>query len=78
MNDPEWTVLPGLSDYQATLAAMEARVEAIQAGAAPEAIWLLEHPPLYTAGTSAACQDRPTPSHQPRKVAAATTCTTGT
>ena len=54
MNDPvEWTDLPGLADYAATLAAMEARAEAIRAGTAREAIWLLEHPPLYTAGTSA-------------------------
>jgi lipoyl(octanoyl) transferase len=48
----EWTHLPGLADYAETLAAMEARVAAIAAGTAPEAIWLLEHPPLYTAGTS--------------------------
>jgi lipoyl(octanoyl) transferase len=49
----EWAVLPGLSDYAATLAAMEARAEAVARGAAPEAVWLLEHPPLFTAGTSA-------------------------
>ena len=49
----EWTVLPGLSPYPETIAAMEARAEAIRAGTACEAIWLLEHPPLYTAGTSA-------------------------
>jgi lipoyl(octanoyl) transferase len=49
----EWTHLPGLAPYAETLAAMEARVAQIAAGAAPEAIWLLEHPPLYTAGTSA-------------------------
>jgi lipoyl(octanoyl) transferase len=48
----EWTVLPGLAPYAETLAAMEARVAAIAAGTAPEAVWLLEHPPLYTAGTS--------------------------
>ena len=53
----EWRHLPGLSDYAATLQAMEARAEAIAAGEAPEAIWLLEHPPLYTAGTSAQPQD---------------------
>jgi len=52
-HDTEWTVLPGLADYGETLAAMEARAEAIRAGTASEAIWLLEHPPLYTAGTSA-------------------------
>ncbi len=49
---PEWTTLPGLAPYIETLAAMEARVAAIHRGEAPEAIWLLEHPPLYTAGTS--------------------------
>ncbi|MCU0800988.1 MAG: lipoyl(octanoyl) transferase LipB [Rhodobacteraceae bacterium] len=48
----EWTHLPGLAPYAETLAAMEARVAAITAGRADEAIWLLEHPPLYTAGTS--------------------------
>ena len=48
----EWTHLPGLSPYVETLVAMEARVAAIAAGHAPEAIWLLEHPPLYTSGTS--------------------------
>ena len=46
------TILPGLAPYRETLAAMEARVAAIIAGTAPEAVWLLEHPPLYTAGTS--------------------------
>lgn len=50
---PEWTILPGLQPYAETLAAMEARVAQIAAGHAPEAVWLLEHPPLYTAGTSA-------------------------
>ncbi len=48
----EWTHLPGLAPYVETLAAMEARVAAIAAGDAPEAVWLLEHPPLYTSGTS--------------------------
>lgn len=49
---PLWTVSPGLSDYPAALADMEARAAAIFAGEASERIWLLEHPPLYTAGTS--------------------------
>jgi lipoyl(octanoyl) transferase len=49
----EWRALPGLTPYEDAVAAMEARVEAIAAGAAPEAVWLLEHPPIYTAGTSA-------------------------
>ena len=49
----EWRVTPGLSPYPETLAAMEARAAAIRAGEGRELIWLLEHPPLYTAGTSA-------------------------
>lgn len=49
----EWRRLPGLSPYQPTLDAMEARAAAIRAGDANEAVWLVEHPPLYTAGTSA-------------------------
>jgi lipoyl(octanoyl) transferase len=53
----EWRVLDGLAPYAETLAAMEARVAEIAAGTAPEAVWLLEHPPLYTAGTSAKAQD---------------------
>jgi lipoyl(octanoyl) transferase len=52
-DDLEWRVTPGLSPYPETLAAMEARAAAIRAGQARELIWLLEHPPLYTAGTSA-------------------------
>lgn len=48
-----WTALPGLSPYQPTIAAMEAHAAAIRAGMAEEAVWLVEHPPTYTAGTSA-------------------------
>ena len=62
---PEWTLIPGLAPYLETLAAMEARVEAISAGQADEAIWLLEHPPLYTAGTSAQAQDLTDPDRFP-------------
>ena len=61
----EWTHLPGLSEYEATLAAMEARVAAISAGTADEAVWLLEHPPLYTAGTSARPEDLTDPGRFP-------------
>ena len=61
----EWTHLPGLSEYEATLAAMEARVAAIAAGTADEAVWLLEHPPLYTAGTSARPEDLTDPDRFP-------------
>ena len=49
----EWRIEPGLLDYDAALVAMEARVAAIRAGEAAELVWLVEHPPLYTAGTSA-------------------------
>lgn len=52
-SDVEWTVAPGLTDYPNALQHMEARAAAIAAGDAPELVWLLEHPPLYTAGTSA-------------------------
>jgi lipoyl(octanoyl) transferase len=50
----EWRVSPELVPYRAALSAMAKRNAAIQAGAAPELVWLLEHPPVYTAGTSAA------------------------
>jgi lipoyl(octanoyl) transferase len=49
----EWRLSGGLVPYERALAAMEARVAAIAAGTAPELVWLIEHPPLYTAGTSA-------------------------
>lgn len=49
----EWRVSSGLTEYASALAAMEARAAAISAGTAAEQVWLLEHPPLYTAGTSA-------------------------
>ncbi len=65
MTRPEWTTLPGLAPYAETLAAMEARVAAISSGTAPEAIWLLEHPPLYTAGTSARPEDLTDPGRFP-------------
>jgi len=48
-----WAVSPGLTPYDRAVAAMEARVEAIAEGRAGELVWLLEHPPLYTAGVSA-------------------------
>jgi lipoyl(octanoyl) transferase len=50
---PEWVVADGLTPYPEALAAMEARVAAIRAGEAAERVWLVEHPPTYTAGTSA-------------------------
>lgn len=62
---PDWLTLPGLAPYAETLAAMEARAEAIARGDAPEAIWLLEHPALYTAGTSAKSADLTDPGRFP-------------
>ncbi len=53
MDDVEWRMTPGLTAYEEALAAMEARADAISAGNARELVWLLEHPPVYTAGTSA-------------------------
>ncbi len=65
----EWRSFPGLAPYVETLAAMEARVAAIAGGTAAEAIWLLEHPPLYTAGTSADPADLTAPNRFPVHVA---------
>lgn len=53
MNAIEWRVTPGLTPYPEALAEMEERAAAIRAGEARELIWLLEHPALFTAGTSA-------------------------
>jgi lipoyl(octanoyl) transferase len=61
----EWRVFEGLQPYAETLAAMEAHAEAVSQGLAPEAIWLLEHPPLYTAGTSANPADLVEPDRLP-------------
>jgi lipoyl(octanoyl) transferase len=49
----EWRIGTNPVDYEPAVEEMEARVAAIRAGTAPELVWLLEHPPLYTAGTSA-------------------------
>ena len=49
----DWDVAPGLTDYRSAVAEMEARTAAIHAGEARERVWLVEHAPLYTAGTSA-------------------------
>lgn len=48
----EWRESPGLTPYPEALREMESRADAIRAGGAEELVWLLEHPPLYTAGTS--------------------------
>lgn len=61
----EWHRFDGLQPYPETLAAMEARVAAIAEGRADEAVWLLEHPPLYTAGTSARAEDLTEPGRFP-------------
>ncbi|MCA0423707.1 MAG: lipoyl(octanoyl) transferase LipB [Proteobacteria bacterium] len=53
----EWRISTGLSPYVEAVATMEARAEAIHKGEAPELVWLVEHPPLYTAGTSARASD---------------------
>lgn len=53
----EWVVAPGYVPYEEAVAEMEARVALISAGEAPERVWLLEHPPLYTAGVSAKDDD---------------------
>lgn len=53
----EWAVSEGYVDYEAAVAVMEARAAAIAAGEAAELVWLLEHPPLYTAGVSSKDDD---------------------
>jgi len=52
-DDIEWRVEPGQIAYDAAIATMEARATAVTAGTARELVWLLEHPPVYTGGTSA-------------------------
>ena len=61
----EWKHTDGLVPYEEALAFMEARVAGIAAGTASECIWLLEHPPLYTAGTSAKREDLVAPDRFP-------------
>ena len=61
----EWIVSDGLVDYRRAEAEMEARAAAIAEGRAAEAVWLLEHPPLYTAGTSARPEDLRAPERFP-------------
>ena len=62
---PEWITTPGLTDYREAERWMEARATAIANGTARECIWLLEHPPLYTAGTSAKPADLTDPDRFP-------------
>jgi lipoyl(octanoyl) transferase len=61
----EWVIAEGLVGYEEAVAAMEARVAAIAAGRAAERVWLVEHPPLYTAGTSARDEDLVDPGRFP-------------
>ncbi len=61
----QWEITDGLTDYEEAAAFMEARAEAIAAGKARELIWLVEHPPLYTAGTSANIRDLVEPDRFP-------------
>ncbi len=61
----EWRIDDAPVPYPAALAAMDERVAAIRAGRARERVWLLEHPPLYTAGTSAKAADLVAPSRFP-------------
>ncbi|MQX36416.1 lipoyl(octanoyl) transferase LipB [Roseospira navarrensis] len=62
---PEWRTSDAPVPYPEALAAMEARAAAIRAGEAREQVWLLEHPPLYTAGTSARPGDLVAPDRFP-------------
>ena len=65
MNEVEWIISPGLVEYPDALKVMDERVDLIQKGNARELVWLLEHPPLYSAGTSAKPQDLLTPNRFP-------------
>lgn len=79
MERMEWITTQGLTTYPDALATMAARVEAVQQGQGGELIWLVEHPPLYTAGTSAKAGDLlmpsppVTPSHDGVHLASAVT-----
>ena len=61
----EWIISDDLVDYEQAVAFMEDRAADIAAGTAEECIWLLEHPPLYTAGTSARIEDLTDPERFP-------------
>jgi len=61
----EWRIADGLTPYPAAVAEMEARVAQIRAGGAPQMVWLVEHPPLYTGGTSARPEDLLQPDRFP-------------
>lgn len=61
----EWRIEPGLTDYQTALAFMEKRAVEIRNDGARELVWLVEHPPLYTAGSSADAKDLIEPERFP-------------
>jgi lipoyl(octanoyl) transferase len=63
--DTEWAVSDGLIPYEAAVQFMEARARAIREEGAPELVWFLEHPPLYTSGTSAKASDLRDPARFP-------------
>jgi lipoyl(octanoyl) transferase len=62
---PIWRISDGLTPYPEALAVMQARVAAIRAGTEREMVWMVEHPPLYTAGTSARREDLQEPDRFP-------------
>ena len=64
-----WEAAHGLVEYPAAITRMEERVAAIRYGSAGRLVWLLEHPPLYTSGTSAAAKDLQDPGRFPTFVA---------
>jgi len=65
MHEIEWKISDSLIPYEEALAEMERRAAAIREGHEPELVWLLEHPPLYTAGTSAKSEDLIDPDRFP-------------
>lgn len=65
LNPVIWRVSDGLTDYEDAVHEMEHQADLIAAGAAPEQVWLVEHPPLYTAGTSARPSDLLEPDRFP-------------
>jgi lipoyl(octanoyl) transferase len=65
LDPPEWSIQDGLTDYPHALAVMRERVAAIRDGSAGELVWSVEHPPLYTAGTSAKPEDLVEPQRFP-------------
>ena len=62
---PIWRISDGLTPYPDALATMQERVTAIRAGTGRELVWMVEHPPLYTAGTSARREDLQQPDRFP-------------